>query len=94
MGQKILKARRALAKAKKKEKQGTVVTTDDGAGMMPINHTVTADTMSEMVIEEDDSDLEHVAITMDSSKAKASARSRLGAAVEAVPQDCGVWYNV
>lgn len=85
MGQQALKKRHALAQAKKKGKESTV-TTDDEASMLPINHAVTLDALSETAIESG----EEEAIVMHSSKAKVSARSHLGAAFE----DGGVWCNV
>jgi len=85
MGQQALKKRRALAQAKKKGKESTV-TTDDEASMLPINHAVTLDALSETAIESG----EEEAIVMHSSKAKVSARSHLGATVE----DGGVWCNI
>jgi len=85
MGQKALKKQCALAHAKKKGKQSTV-TTDDEASMSPINHAVTLDALSETAIELG----EEEAIVLHSLKAKVSARSHLGAAVE----DGGVWCNV
>ena len=84
MGNKATSKCCAESKAKKKVKKGTPVTTDDRASMMPIDHAVSADAVSETAIESD----EEVAITMHPSKAKASAG---GAPVVAMTQDCGAW---
>jgi hypothetical protein len=68
-----------VAKAKKKEKQGTAVTTDDGASTMPINYAETMDAMLEMAFELDKQ-------VVPSSKAKVPTHPCHGAIVEAVPQ--------
>ena len=85
MGSNSVNKHRAEAKAKKKQKQGIAVTTDDGASTTLINHAETTDAMSETAIESDEQ-------VVPSSKAKVRARPCRGATVEAVPQ--GMWCNI
>lgn len=80
MAQKCANKRRALARAKKMEKQVTGLTTDAGASTTPVGSVASTDPMSETAIESD----EQVAVTARPSKAKQSTRSRLGA---------GVWHT-
>ena len=86
MGQNSVKKQHANAKAKKKEKQGTAVTTDDGASTMLINYAVIPAATSETAIGSEPEEQ-----VVPSSKAKVSG-SCLGAAVEAVSQ--GVWHKI
>lgn len=90
MGQKILRERRARARARAKKKgsqlESAEETTDAGASTTPVDLVVTTEVISETAIESDG----QVAVTARPSTAKASARSRLGAALEAVAQIHGV----
>jgi hypothetical protein len=89
MGEKIRRERHVLARAKKKkgsQLESAEETTDAGASTTPVDLVVTTEVILETAIESD----EQVAVTARPSKAKVSARSRLGAALEAVAQIRGV----
>ena len=85
MGQGSVKKRRAAAKAKKKGKEGTAMTTDDGASTVLINLAVIEDAAS---VSETAIDSEPDERVLPSLKAKVC----LSAAVEAVSQ--GVWHKI
>ena len=82
----LSKKRCANAKAKKKEKQGTAVTTDDGASTMLINYAVIPAAMSETAI---GSELEEQVVPLSKAKVLGSC---LSAAVEAMSQ--GIWHKI